>query len=146
MSVKEVLGYLILKALVGDVTVLNIIDDYFNLGMSPSEIARAYGISKYTVRGFIERVLVKGRYRYRSIEEAVRAYLPVVLDSVKPIIKFEGGLAKCAICGKRLDSVAAANSHIVRAHGDLLNKLIKEVMARAGCKARERGIQEAPAT
>ena len=84
MSVRDIVEYLVLKALVGDVTVLNIIDDYFSLGLSPSEIARIYGISKYTVRTFIERVPVKGRYRYGSLGRRSGFTYPLLLAPSTP--------------------------------------------------------------
>ena len=96
-SYRKAIKYLVKHRLMGNLYVLDSIWDYLIKGDSPSTIGRRYGISKYRVRGFVQRI-----YEHIGVRRAKEFALKVIpiVRKVAPLIIKSGDEYVCIKCGE----------------------------------------------
>ena len=112
-SVEDLLEYLIVKVLAGKDNIVNALADYFVKGESPSTIAAKYGLSKHQVRGYAQRITEKTGSSAKA--RALLKYAIPIITKIKPIVKINGSIAKCILCGEELP-VQIIEDHIKKRH------------------------------
>jgi len=122
MDCVGVVRYLVTHRLAGNVVPILAIYDYYVRGLSPSEIGHLYGVSKYAVRGYIQRARCSG------VEELLKEVVPKVLRIDSIMLKING-LYYCMLCdGKPLTTLNEALAHIKYKHRPLINELVRVVL------------------
>jgi len=127
---KEVLRYLVVKALT-DKNVVKILYDYFVENISPSVLASKYGVSKYQVRGYIQRIADKMSHaRARAVIKHVYPYL----ISAEDIFEYDGhAFFKCKLCGIEIPNgfervSFAMYDHLTKKHADYIDVVVNRII------------------
>jgi len=121
--VIDAVRYLVVKQIT-DPIVVEVLYRYFVEDVPISEIAKVYGFTKHQVRGYIQRITEKVRYRRG------RALLKVLypfLRTLKPIVDVYGETARCRICGF-IAPIQFMAEHIHRRHEELVEDLIQQAV------------------
>jgi len=135
--IDQVIRYVLMKRLTGRVEAVMAIIDYYVNGASPSDIGAKLMVSKYRVRGWIQRVIEKCNFR-SSVAVKVAGRVAAAVMDVDPIIVRVGGSALCTICGATLrDDETELRRHILRQHGEVFAALVEAVRRRLDGGARE---------
>jgi hypothetical protein len=127
-TITAIAKYLIVKRLSGDIVTILAIKEYLVDGLSPSTIGHKYKISKFKVRGYVQRVVDKAR-NHRVAARIVEALFPHII-AIDPIMIRAGNRVICLLCDAAV-RVSDAEFHIKRKHKELVNSLIKQVITRA---------------
>ncbi len=125
--ITSIARYLIIKRLSNDVVALLAVKEYLIDGEPPSVIAFKYKISKFKVRGYIQRVIDKAG-NYRVAVKVVESLYPYIM-SIEPIMLRSGSRMICTICNTYV-RINEDEQHIRKKHKDLLNELIRSMVAR----------------
>jgi len=126
MGLKELVRYLALVKLCNNVVALKTLEMYFVIGRSPGEIAKILGVSKDTVRGYIERA-VKNAGGPAKAPALVRAVMPHIA-AVKPVIEPSNSMYRCVLCGESFMSIRNAMLHVRDSHRDALEQAFEAIM------------------
>jgi len=124
--ITEITRYLVLKRLAGDAVAIMSIKEYLIDGLSPSTIGHKYGISKFRVRGYVQRVVDKAR-NHLVAESIVRAVFPYIME-VEPIVLRVRGKYVCLKCDQQLLKERVEH-HIRKKHKDLLNATVQKIVS-----------------
>ncbi len=123
-SLTAITRYLVVKRLSGDAVTLLAIKEYLVDGLSPSTIGHKYRISKFRVRGYVQRVMDKAR-SHAAAASIVRRVFPYVIN-IEPIILRVGNRYICLKCDQQLTKEQVEH-HIRRKHKDLVNELVTQI-------------------
>jgi len=123
----EAVRYLVVQRLIGS-RALDAVEMYLR-GFSPSEVASALGISRHTVRSYIQRLLEKG---------VGGPYLPLLRRAVPYIRRLEPAVAngRCLLCGATFYGVPQQSArtaifiHMVSRHSDYVSSAVRDVIGR----------------
>lgn len=120
-----VIDYMIVKALAGRKNVLEALIQYAYGRMTPSESYK-YGVSKFQLKGAIERIYMKAYSRTAALE-LVKRVAPIVIAKVDQIIEVDGSyIPRCKICGMYMISRNQVpifpEDHVVKRHRDIVKK------------------------
>ena len=126
-AVTAITRYLVIKKLAGDTLTILAIKEYLIDGLSPSTIGYKYKISKFRVRGYIQRIIDKAR-SHATAAAIVKAILPYVL-SIDPIVLRVGNTYICLLCDMHLKSENVEH-HIRRKHKDIVNSLVEQIVLK----------------
>jgi hypothetical protein len=108
MALIDAVKYLVLERISRDDNTLNALIDYVN-GLSPNEIAIKYNMTKNAIRGIWIRILEKCGSPQKA-RALVRYAMPLLL-SVDPIVRKNGNIIECSLCG----AVFLAHKHVYMA-------------------------------
>ena len=125
--VRGVVRYLVTKRLAGDVRVLLAVKEAVVDWRSPSEVGRKFGMSKYMVRGYVQRVEEKaGGHRLATliVERAWRE-----IYRLEPVVVRVGCCWVCLICNEVIAESPLV--HIRRYHSELVEQAVDTVLERA---------------
>ena len=129
--IEEAVEYLVIKKLSGDLTSIEALKRYFINNESPSDIARELNISKFMVRGWIERIYEKCR-SHRRAARVIAAVTPHVMK-VDAVVLRVNGSAYCILCGRRLPKESGAiYRHVRDKHMDLVAEIINLIKRELG--------------
>ncbi len=117
--------YLVVKRLAGDTVAIMSIKEYLVDGLSPSTIGHKYNISKFRVRGYVQRVMDKAR-NHRLAELIVKAVFPYVIN-VDPIILKVRGKYICLKCDQELTKERIEH-HIRKKHKEFVNQVVSQIL------------------
>jgi len=126
-AVTAITKYLVIKKLAGDTLTILAIKEYLIDGLSPSTIGYKYKISKFRVRGYIQRIVDKAR-SHAAATAVVKAVLPYVLG-IDPIILRIGNTYICLLCDTHLKSENVEH-HIRRRHRDVVNSIVEQIVLK----------------
>jgi hypothetical protein len=129
MGFADAVQYLVVQRLIGS-RVVDIVEMYLR-GCSPSEISRAMGISRYAVRGYIQRVIEKGLSGSRMA--MLKRVIPYI-QRVEPAVA--GG--RCTLCGAVFTTDSSypyvvqtyLYMHMVSRHMDHVSKTTRDVISK----------------
>jgi len=124
MDVAGALRYLVTKALVGRLDVVEALYRYFVEWKSPSEIVAELGIPRHSLSGYIQRI--RERVPHRVAERLLRAARPY-LARIRPVIARDGSLYRCRLCGAEFTSEVGAEDHVRAVHSDVVDELVSAV-------------------
>lgn len=127
-ALTAIARYMVMKRLCGDLIALLAIKEYLLDGVSPSIIAYKYKVSKFKVRGYIQRIIDKAG-NYRLATRMVETLYPHVM-SIDPVMLRAGNRLLCTICNIPIRS-SDAEFHLRRKHKELVNSLTSNVVSRA---------------
>ncbi|MCC6030410.1 MAG: hypothetical protein LM586_02050 [Desulfurococcales archaeon] len=117
-SISEVLEYLILKKMAGRPEVLKALLDYVDGNISPATASTVYGISKYQLRGFAQRIYDKAGNRSLA-SLLIKIAVPIILEKTKVYIDRSQKPEECLICNRKLYNVFPED-HIKKHHKDVI--------------------------
>jgi len=118
--------FLVIKRLVGNSSMLMAVKEYFVDGVSPSSISYKYKVSKFRVRGYIQRVTEKTRNSYLA-SSIIKQVFPLILEIEPAVIKVNEKYV-CLLCDQSFDNEITVENHLRRKHEEHINKTIKEVL------------------
>ncbi|NAZ13350.1 MAG: hypothetical protein GU359_04255 [Desulfurococcales archaeon] len=118
-SISEVLEYLILKKMAGRPEVLKALLDYVDGNISPATASTVYGISKYQLRGFAQRIYDKAGNRSLA-SLLIKIAVPIILEKTKVYIDRSQKPEECLICNRKLYNVFPED-HIKKHHKDVIS-------------------------
>ena len=124
--VITVTRYLVIKRLAGNSSMIMAVKEYFVDGVSPSTISYKYKISKFRVRGYVQRVTEKLRNPYLT-SNVVRQIFPVILE-VEPAVIKVGDRFICLLCDQTFTSEVTVENHIRRKHADYVNEVVEQIV------------------
>jgi len=119
---RDFIVHVAARVLANDFTSLEILYSYFVLGMSPREIARAFGVPFGRVKTVTKTAVLRAGRSW--VGEAVFKVLYDHLRSYEPIIQRRGDTYYCTICRR---TVKKPRVHIYGRHKDLLNTIADEL-------------------
>ena len=122
--VTRVLRYLLLKALSGKRFVIDIARMYFVENASPRDIASALGLSKHSVRGYINRIesMCGG---YNSARKLVKLLVDEVETVPSVVERKDVKRFVCRVCGY---IVADPERHLETHHPEVLDREMRRVV------------------
>ncbi|RLG79375.1 MAG: hypothetical protein DRO10_00050 [Thermoprotei archaeon] len=132
-SLSSITRYLVIKRLSGDTVTILAIKEYLIDGASPSTIGHKYGISKFRVRGYVQRVMDKAR-NHMTAAAIVSRVFPYVIN-IEPIILKVGNRYVCLKCDQQL-ARSQVEHHIRRKHKELVNELVSHITASVRTQVR----------
>jgi hypothetical protein len=118
--------YMVIKKLAGDVIAIMAIKEYLVDGLSPSTIGHKYNISKFRVRGYVQRIMDKAR-NHIVAESIVKMIFPYILN-IEPIVLKVRGRYICLKCDQQLTK-ARIEHHIRKKHKELVNQLVAQIVS-----------------
>ncbi len=118
--------FLVIKRLAGNSSMLMAVKEYFVDGVSPSSISYKYKVSKFRVRGYIQRVTEKTRNSYLA-SSIIKQVFPVILEVEPAVIKVNEKYV-CLLCDQSFNNEITVENHLRRKHEEHINKTIKEVL------------------
>ena len=128
-----VLEYMVTKKLSGELKFLVALREYFINNESPSDIAVRLGVSKFVVRGWIQRVLEKCGGSHARARKVITAALPYVLRVDTIVLRVDGSVY-CLVCGRKMKSEPGAIfSHIYNEHRDLVLRVAEMIERELRC-------------
>lgn len=126
-SVSEVLEYLVLKKMAGRPEVLRALLDYVEGSLSPATASSVYGISKYQLRGFAQRIYDKAGSR--SMATLIIKYaVPIILEKTGVYVDRSQRPEECLICNRKLYNVFPED-HIKKHHRDVIDYEKQKIVA-----------------
>lgn len=126
-NVIELLKYLVVKVLAGDMVTLHALKEYLIDGESPSVLSYKYKVGKFKLRGYIQRVTEKAG-NYRIAQHILRSTYDNLSKLAPIVIKVSGGYY-CTVCEKTL--TMNPERHVRLEHKDLVNKVVMECLRLA---------------
>lgn len=128
-NILEVIEYLVLKKMAGRPEILKALLEYIEGLGSPTSVSSVYGLSKYQLRGFAQRIYDKAGNR--SIANLlIKIAVPIILEKTEVYIDRGQRPETCKVCGKKLYNVFPED-HIKKHHKDLVDyekqKIIAEI-------------------
>ena len=126
-AVTAVTKYLVIKRLAGDTITILAIKEYLVDGLSPSTIGHKYRISKFRVRGYVQRVIDKARSHYIA-SSIVKAVFPYVMG-LDPAILRVGDKYICLLCDTQLRATQV-EQHLKRRHKDVINQVVHQIISK----------------
>jgi len=102
------------------------VKEYFVDGVSPSSISYKYKVSKFRVRGYIQRVTEKTRNSYLA-SSIIKQVFPIILEIEPAVIKVNEKYV-CLLCDQSFNNEITVENHLRRKHEEHINKTIKEVL------------------
>ena len=128
MALREVVEYLVLRALAGRRGVVEALYGYFVGGASPAEAGERYGLSRHQVRGYATRVLEKAGSLARA-RAVIRYAAPIVLR-IEPVVREVGrNMVRCLLCGAELPAIpGAVEKHLQDYHRDVVDQHVEAVI------------------
>lgn len=124
--VTVVTRYLVIKRLAGNSLMIMVAKEYFVDGISPSTISYKYKVSKFRVRGYVQRVTEKVRNPYLA-SNIVKQIFPLILE-VEPAVIKVGDRFICLLCDQSFNNEVTAENHIRRKHADYVDKAVKQIV------------------
>ncbi|MEM0014104.1 MAG: C2H2-type zinc finger protein [Zestosphaera sp.] len=124
--VTAVTKHLVIKRLAGNSLMIMVAKEYFVDGVSPSTISYKYRVSKFRVRGYIQRVTEKIRNPYLA-SSIVKQVFPLILE-VEPAVIKVGDRFICLLCDQSFNNEVTAENHIRRKHVDYVDETVKEII------------------
>jgi hypothetical protein len=118
--------FLVIKRLAGNSSMLMAVKEYFVDGVSPSSISYKYKVSKFRVRGYIQRVTEKTRNSYLA-SSIIKQVFPLILEIEPAVIKVNEKYV-CLLCDQSFNNEITVENHLRRKHEEHINKAIKEVL------------------
>ncbi len=118
--------FLVVKRLAGNSSMLMAVKEYFVDGVSPSSISYKYKVSKFRVRGYIQRVTEKTRNSYLA-SSIIKQVFPIILEIEPAVIKVNEKYV-CLLCDQSFNNEITVENHLRRKHEEHINKTIKEVL------------------
>jgi hypothetical protein len=122
---NRVVEYMVVERLAGEDAFFCVLRNVL-AGLSPSEVARACGTTKYIVRSYIVRVGEKGTTSTRALVVAKHA-LPIVEKLVPVAVVQDGGAPLCTICREAVD--IKPQQHIAQSHKDVVERYTELVIS-----------------
>jgi len=126
-AIVAITKYLVTKRLAGDTITILSIKEYLIDGLSPSTIGHKYKISKFRVRGYVQRIIDKARSHYIAAS-IVKIVFPYVI-SVDPAVLKIGNRYVCLLCDTPLRA-EQVEQHIRRKHRDVINELTNYIVSK----------------
>ncbi|MEO3993352.1 MAG: C2H2-type zinc finger protein [Desulfurococcaceae archaeon TW002] len=127
--VVALVRFLVVKRLAGNSSTLMVTKEYFVDGVSPSSISYKYKISKFRVRGYIQRVTEKTRNSYLA-SLIIKQVFPLVLEIEPAVIKVNERYV-CLLCDQSFNNEVTIENHLRRKHEEYINKTVKEILESA---------------
>jgi len=124
--VVALVKFLVIKRLAGNSSTLMVVKEYFVDGVSPSSISYKYKVSKFRVRGYIQRVTEKTRNPYLA-SLIIKQVFPLILE-IEPVVIKVNERYVCLICDQSFGSEVTVENHLRRKHGEYINKIVREVL------------------
>lgn len=124
--VVTLVKFLVTKRLAGNSSTLMVVKEYFVDGISPSSISYKYKISKFRVRGYIQRVTEKTRNSYLA-SLIIKQVFPAILEIEPAVIKVNERYV-CLLCDRFFDNEVTIENHLRRKHEEHINKTVKYVL------------------
>lgn len=124
--VVALVRFLVIKRLAGNSSTLMVIKEYFVDGVSPSSISYKYKVSKFRVRGYIQRVTEKTRNSYLA-SLIIKQVFPLILEIEPAVIKVNERYV-CLLCDQSFNSEVTIENHLRRRHKEHVDKTVKEVL------------------
>jgi len=125
-ALTAITKYLVIKRLAGDTITILAVKEYLVDNLSPSTIGHKYRISKFRVRGYVQRVMDKAK-NHRVAAAIVKRVFPYVID-IDPIILRVSGKYLCLLCNQQLRHEQVEH-HIRRKHKDLVQTLVSQIVS-----------------
>lgn len=125
-TVVALVRFLVIKRLAGNSSTLMVVKEYFVDGVSPSSISYKYRVSKFRVRGYIQRVIEKTRNSYLA-SLIIKQVFPLILE-VEPVVIKVNEKYVCLLCDQSFDSEVTAENHLRRKHEGHISKTVTEVL------------------
>jgi hypothetical protein len=110
---------------------LQILYLYYALGMRPSDISRIFNVSKWKIKGSIERVSKSNHNDVRNF--LIKYYdLLIRLPTVYEVRYRKVGAVKveryvCKLCGKVFKKFPTLKTHLMMSHKQYLNEVVKKL-------------------
>ncbi len=127
--VTALVRFLVIKRLSGNSSTLMVAKEYFVDGVSPSSISYKYKISKFRVRGYIQRITEKTRNSYLA-SLIIKQVFPLVLEIEPAVIKVNEKYV-CLLCDQSFHNEVTIENHLRRKHEEYINKTVKDVLESA---------------
>lgn len=124
--VVALVRFLVVKRLAGNSSTLMVVKEYFVDGVSPSSISYKYKVSKFRVRGYIQRVTEKTRNSYLA-SLVIKQVFPLILEIEPAVIKVNERHV-CLLCDQSFSSEVTVENHLRRKHGEYIDKVVKDVL------------------
>ena len=120
----RLLRYLVVRALAGKHYIAEIARMYFVDNESPGSIAAVFGLSKQSVRGYIQRVeeMCGGFRRARAL---VRLVTDEVMKVRSIFVKRDDGFLECSVCGY---ITRYPERHVERAHPEIVEMEVSRII------------------
>lgn len=118
--------FLVVKRLAGNSSTLMAVKEYFVDGISPSSISYKYKVSKFRVRGYIQRVTEKTRNSYLA-SSVIKQVFPLILEIEPAVIKVNERYV-CLLCDQSFVSEVTVENHLRKRHGEYIDKVVREVL------------------
>jgi len=126
-SIVSIIKYLVIKRLAGDTITILAVKEYLVDGASPSTIGYKYHVSKFRIRGYVQRVVDKA-HSHAIAAAVVRATFPYIMG-IDPIILKIGGKYVCILCDTQLRQ-GQVEHHIRRKHKDIVNNITSQIIIK----------------
>ncbi len=120
-----IVRYFVIKRLSGDVITLLSVKEYLVDQRSPSEIGHKYRISKYKVRGYVQRVVEKAGSQRLATAIVERTWHLVY--QVQPIVIRAGGRWVCLLCN---EEVLKPEAHVRKHHKKEIEEAVNQVIGK----------------
>ncbi len=121
--------YLALKKLVNDNTTLLAVKDYYVDGLSPSTIGYKYKISKFRVRGYIQRITDKTR-SHLIATNIIKKVFPLIMN-IEPVVIKVSNKYLCLLCDQTFNTELMAENHLKKKHKDFFNNIVNQIVQSA---------------
>ncbi len=126
-AITAITRYLVIKRLAGDTITILSIKEYLVDGLSPSTIGHKYKISKFRVRGYVQRIIDKARSHYVA-SLIVKMVFPYIIG-IDPAVLKVGDRFICLLCDAQLRA-EQIEQHIRRKHKDVINEITNYIVTR----------------
>ena len=126
-AIVAITRYLVIKRLAGDTITILSIKEYLVDGLSPSTIGHKYKISKFRVRGYVQRIIDKARSHHIA-SLIVKMVFPYIIGIDPAILKI-GDRYVCLLCDAQLRAEQIEH-HIRRKHKDVINEITNYIVVR----------------
>ena len=124
-ALTAITRYLVVKRLAGDTITILAVKEYLVDGLSPSTIGHKYRISKFRVRGYVQRVMDKAR-NHMIAASIVKRVFPYIMN-IDPVILRVSGKYLCLICNQQLRPEQIEH-HIRRKHKDVVQDIVTQIV------------------
>ncbi len=138
---RSAVEYLVLKALAGKRSIVEVAYRYLVLGERRSDIEKELGISDGVLRDAVWMNLLLVPGKHRAAEALVRVVVPVILEKVEPVIR--GNV--CVLCGEAV-SLSSAEKHIRTWHPDVVVRVVSAVTSEAIARLHSSGSRDTNAS
>lgn len=130
---RAIVRYFVTKRLSGDVITLLSVKEYLVDQRSPSEIGHKYRISKYKVRGYVQRVVEKAGSQRLATAVVERTWR--LIYQIQPIVIRAGGRWVCLLCN---EEVARPEAHVRKQHKKEIEEAVNQVISKLQASRKTR--------